>query len=63
MVSFSISYQDLIKIPYSADTTEKGDRGERRPKDGVTLRISLLFCWLWSSKNFSKAPAHTLITF
>ncbi len=26
MVSFSISYWDLIKFPYIADTTERGDR-------------------------------------
>ncbi len=42
MLSFSISYQDLIKFPYFADTTEKGDRGESRPKDRVTLPISLV---------------------
>jgi hypothetical protein len=27
MLSFSISYRDLIKFPYFADTTERGDRG------------------------------------
>jgi len=27
MLSFSISYSDLIKSPYFADTTEKGHRG------------------------------------
>jgi hypothetical protein len=30
-----ISYWDLIKCPYFADTTQRGDRGERRPKDRV----------------------------
>jgi len=29
MVSFTISYPDLIKFPYFADTTERGDRGRR----------------------------------
>jgi len=29
MLSFSISYPDLIKFPYFADTTGKGDK---RPK-------------------------------
>jgi hypothetical protein len=29
MLSFSISYPDLIKFPYFVDTTERGDRGER----------------------------------
>ncbi len=27
MLSFSISYWDLIKFPYFADTIERGDRG------------------------------------
>jgi len=27
MLSFSISSGDLIKFPYFADTTERGDRG------------------------------------
>jgi hypothetical protein len=42
MLSFSISYPDLIKFPYFADTTERGDR---RPKQRVTLLI-ILFCKL-----------------
>jgi hypothetical protein len=29
MLSFSISYRDLIKFPYFADATQRGDRGER----------------------------------
>ncbi len=42
-LSCSISYWDLIKCLYFADTTERGDReGERRPKDMVTLRITLI---------------------
>jgi hypothetical protein len=32
MLSFSISYWDLIKFPYFVDTTEIGDRGESRPQ-------------------------------
>jgi hypothetical protein len=27
MLSFSISYPDLIKFPYFAETTKRGDRG------------------------------------
>jgi hypothetical protein len=39
MLSFRISYQDLIKIPYFPDTTERGDFGwgggrEADPKTG-----------------------------
>jgi hypothetical protein len=30
MLSFSISYPDLIKFPYFADTTEREDRGEKQ---------------------------------
>jgi hypothetical protein len=30
MLSFSISYRDLIKFPYFADTTERGGRGCNR---------------------------------
>jgi hypothetical protein len=28
MLSFAVSYPDLIKFPYFADTTERGDRGQ-----------------------------------
>jgi hypothetical protein len=35
MLSFSISYSDLIKSPYFADTIERGDRrGESRGDRG-----------------------------
>jgi hypothetical protein len=43
MLSFSISYWDLIKIPYLVDTTEKrGYWSERRPRRQVTLQITLM---------------------
>jgi hypothetical protein len=36
MLSFSISYPDLIKLPYFVDLAQRGgDRGELRPKDRV----------------------------
>jgi hypothetical protein len=35
MLIFSISYPDLIKLPYFADLIERGDMGENRPKDKV----------------------------
>jgi hypothetical protein len=39
----SISYWDLVKFLYFADTTEsEGIGGERRPKDRVTFWISLI---------------------
>jgi hypothetical protein len=43
-LSFSISYPDLIKLPYFADLTQKGGGigGEKRPKDRMTLRKTLL---------------------
>jgi hypothetical protein len=46
MLNFSISYWDLIKISYFADTTERGDRGwkqaQRQGEEKVTLQITLL---------------------
>jgi hypothetical protein len=38
-----ISYQDLIKFYYFADTTKRRDKGEMRPKDRVALWITLLY--------------------
>jgi hypothetical protein len=42
VLSFSISYPDLIKFPYFADHTQRGDRGrkeaQRQGEDRVTLR-------------------------
>jgi hypothetical protein len=38
MLSFSISYLDLIKFHYFADTIERGGiAGERRPEDRVKI--------------------------
>jgi hypothetical protein len=55
MLSFSISYWDLVKCLYFADTTEREDRGwkeaQRQGEDRVTLRITLLF-----SINLSQMP-------
>jgi hypothetical protein len=34
MLSFSISYPDLIKFPYFVDTTERGDRGAKAEEIG-----------------------------
>jgi hypothetical protein len=34
MLSFGISYPDLIKFPYFADTTERGDRGAKPEEIG-----------------------------
>jgi hypothetical protein len=35
MLSFGISYSDLIKFLYIADTSERGDRGESSSKERV----------------------------
>jgi len=47
MLSFSISYWDLIKFPYFADTTERGDtdwkHAQREGEDRVSLPITLMF--------------------
>jgi len=46
MLSFNISYLDLIKFPYFVDTTKRGDNGwkeaQRQGEDKVTLQIILL---------------------
>jgi hypothetical protein len=46
MLSFNISYRDLIKFPYFTDTTERVVRtrkyAQRQGEDRVTLRISLM---------------------
>ncbi len=34
MLSFSISYPDLIKLPYFAKTTKRGDRGAKAEEIG-----------------------------
>jgi hypothetical protein len=45
-LGFSISYWDLIRFPYFADTTKRAVRGWKRGwsqgEDRVTLRISLV---------------------
>jgi hypothetical protein len=40
MLSFSISYPDLIKLPYFTDTTERFG-GEKRPKEEKKKRVTL----------------------
>jgi hypothetical protein len=46
MLSFSISYPGLIKLPYFADLTQRGDRGrkeaQRQGEDRMTLRKTLI---------------------
>ncbi len=47
MLNISISYWDLLKCLYFADTTERGDKGwkeaQRQGEDRVTLWISLFY--------------------
>jgi hypothetical protein len=40
MLGFSISYPDLIKFPYFADTTERGDRRRKQRRYGVKQRVT-----------------------
>ncbi len=53
MLSFTISYWDLIKFHYFAYTAEREDRGWKEPqrqgKDRVTLRITLMLVMLQKS--------------
>jgi hypothetical protein len=41
MLSFRISYPDLIKFHYFADTTERGDRGAKAEEIGMKQRVTL----------------------
>ncbi len=53
MLSFSISYPDLIKfLHFFMDTLKGGFEGERRPKDKVTLWITLVYIYtcMWLCK-------------
>jgi hypothetical protein len=47
MLSFSISYPNLIELPYFADLTQRGDRGwkeaQRQGEDKMTLRKTVSF--------------------
>jgi hypothetical protein len=43
MLSFSISYPDLITFLYFTNTIEKGVWGERRPKDRVIVLKTLVY--------------------
>jgi len=49
LLSCKISYWDLLKCLYFADTTERGDRGwkeaQRQGEDRVTVQITLLCPW------------------
>jgi hypothetical protein len=51
VLGFSISYWDLIKFPYFTDTTKRGIRGERRPKDRV--KTGWICGWLYCKPCFS----------
>jgi hypothetical protein len=46
MLSFSISYPGLIKLPYFADLTQRGDSGwkeaQRQGEDRMTLRKTFM---------------------
>jgi hypothetical protein len=53
MLIFSISFSDLIKIPYFMDTPERRVWGESRLKDRVTLEIILVFT-LTCPKTFTR---------
>jgi hypothetical protein len=47
MLIFSISYPDLIKLPYFVDLTQRGDRGskeaQRQGEERITLRKTLMW--------------------
>jgi hypothetical protein len=52
MLSFSISYWDLIYVPYFADTSERGDMGVKAgPKTGWLYPITPLPPLLYGYKG------------
>jgi hypothetical protein len=55
MLSFSISYPDLIKFPYFTDTIERGDRGV---KQRVTFKDNSI-CVL--DKCYSRSIAERVL--
>jgi hypothetical protein len=61
MLSFSISYWDLINFHYFADTTERGDRGWKQREQGVTERVTLQitpFSWVYFQSSNSKSNSN-----
>jgi hypothetical protein len=68
MLSISFSYWDLLKCPYFADTTERGDRGwKEAQRQGYFTDNSIVTLWLFSLKygNFGaflsqKSPLYPL---
>jgi hypothetical protein len=67
MLSFSISFWDLIKFPYFADTSKRGDGGQMRPKrqsdfiDNFSLLFISVQCILleWSHQNWWRLRVKT----
>jgi hypothetical protein len=61
MLSFSVLYSNLIKFPYFADITERGDRGQKQRGEGVkermTLQIILIYKFFIRQKN-PKSKTH-----
>ncbi len=55
--SFSISHPDLIKFPYFADTTERGDRGRKQRRYGMEQRMTLPITLL-SAEHCAKKSAN-----
>jgi hypothetical protein len=57
MLSFSISYPDLIKFHYFADTTGRGDRGRKQRRYGVKQRVTVVITLL-SAEHCAKKSAN-----
>jgi hypothetical protein len=54
MLRLNISYPDLIKFPYCADTTERGDREAKAEEIGVKQRVTLPITLLMTKEYFPK---------
>jgi hypothetical protein len=59
MLSFSISFPDLIKFPYFMDTLERKVWGGRRLKGRASLQIILVFT-VTRPKTFTQGHVSVL---
>jgi len=58
MLCFNISYWDLIKCFQFVDTSERGGRGDKRPKDKVKTRLHITLMCEWNLKYFYIMNGH-----
>jgi hypothetical protein len=60
MSSFSISYKDLVKFHYFADTTEGGDRGWKQAQRELENRLTLLITLIYATINITCSTLYRI---